>query len=69
MYDYCNCCYKKVWVYSTIEIIYISVFLQINTMLKGLILNPYISHPEQPHPFRFDPVKSELEPGDFVFFK
>lgn len=26
MRDYCNCCYKKVWVYSTIEVIYISVF-------------------------------------------
>lgn len=39
MHDFCNCCYKKVWVHSTIETIYISVFLQINTILnKGLIL-------------------------------
>lgn len=39
MHDYCNCCYKKVWGHSTVEMIYISVFLQINTILtKGLIL-------------------------------
>lgn len=39
MHDYYNCYYKKLWVHSTIEMIYISLFLQINTTLnKGLIL-------------------------------
>lgn len=39
MHSCCNCCYGRVEVYGTLEMICVSVFLQMSTILhKGLIL-------------------------------
>lgn len=64
-YGYCFCCYRKVEVYRTLEIICVPVFLQMNTILnKGLIFTFLIQRN-----LSFQILSSKLEAGKSVLFK